>query len=474
MDVDSNLTFDFINKHPLLKNLVLWYQRIGSEGVTNTDKNGFLIDFINTVTNNLTKSNNHFRYSDKIKDFALSLYILGGKLTYEFIRLNTLGSLPSLTMLTTLILNSNLKISEAEFRLDQLQKHFENLNLQYAFGSEDATGVIKKIKYDSIANKFIGFPTPLDHGVPIKEYYHTDSLDTLKLWFNSIDKSSLLNVHMIQPVQSTTQNTLPSSFLLSAYGIDNTATANDILQRWWYIFNQCLQRKIRIIGFATVADAKYVRAMRLMSGFFASLPNFPVHQHQQAFTVKLKSPTKWRNRLLSSTAELRLGDQSISINHLYSIIDNGKFTKIDHGLTKSDINPKDRQNFSSSVKLTSDDLFKILKDNVDTQGTLIYLQMLKMIIMAYIDKKKTTIAARLRSAWCVVFCCRIWLTWIKLKTFNTTQFSEKNKSRYFITRPAYLSVEINAHNLLYLILLVQQKQLPPQSLHIHTFSSQAC
>jgi len=62
-------------------------------------------------------------------------------------------------------------------------------------------------------------------------------------------------------------------------------------------------------------------------------------------------------------------------------------------LTKSDINPKDRQNFSSCVKLTSDDLFKILKDNVDTKGTLIYLQMLKMIIMAYIDKK-TTIAAR--------------------------------------------------------------------------------
>ncbi|CAF3289294.1 unnamed protein product [Rotaria socialis] len=129
------------------------------------------------------------------------------------------------------------------------------------------------------------------------------------------------------------------------------------------------------------ADAKYVIAIRLMSRFFASLPNFSVHQHQQAFTVKLKSrwpwfflreqqlllffqyathlATKWRNHLLSSTAELRLGDQSISINHLYSIIDNAKFTKIDHGLTKSDINPKDRQNFSSCVKLTSDDLFKI-------------------------------------------------------------------------------------------------------------------
>ncbi|CAF4739415.1 unnamed protein product, partial [Rotaria socialis] len=165
-------------------------------------------------------------------------------------------------------------------------------------------------------------------------YYHTDSLDTLKLWFNSIDKASLLNVHMIQPVQSTTQNRIPSSFLLSAYGIDNTATANDILQRWWYIFNQCLQRNIKIIGFATV---------KLKSRW----PWFFLREQQLLlfFQDATHLATKWRNHLLSSTVELRLGDQSISINHLYSIIDNAKFTKIDHCLTKSDINPKDRQKF---------------------------------------------------------------------------------------------------------------------------------
>ncbi|CAM4880291.1 unnamed protein product [Rotaria socialis] len=59
--------------------------------------------------------------------------------------------------------------------------------------------------------------------------------------------------------------------------------------------------------------------------------------------------TKWCNRLLSSTAELRLGDQSISINPLYSIIDNGKFTKIDHCLAKFDMNPKYRQNFRACL-----------------------------------------------------------------------------------------------------------------------------
>ncbi|CAF1410381.1 unnamed protein product [Rotaria magnacalcarata] len=165
-----SLSFDFINKHPLLKSLILWYQQLGNDG--------------------------------------------GRKLTYEFIRLNLPSSLPSVTMLNTSISKSNAKISEAEFRFDQLQKHVDDHNLQYAFGSEDATSIIKKIKYDSTTNAFNGFPTPLDRGVPIKEYYRTNSFDKLKFWFDSNDKSSLLNVHMIQPVPSTNQNIILSRFFI--------------------------------------------------------------------------------------------------------------------------------------------------------------------------------------------------------------------------------------------------------------------
>ena len=75
-------------------------------------------------------------------------------------------------MLHSLISNSNLRISEAKFRFDELQSKLKNFNIQYAFiSSEDMTSVIKKIKYDSIANTFVGFPIPLVHGIPIKEYY---------------------------------------------------------------------------------------------------------------------------------------------------------------------------------------------------------------------------------------------------------------------------------------------------------------
>ncbi|CAF3673116.1 unnamed protein product [Rotaria socialis] len=269
------------------------------------------------------------------------------------IGLNLPGSLPHLSLLNSLISSSDSRISEGEFRFDQLQKHFDSLNVQYAFGSEDCTGIVKRIKYDSTTNTFTGFPSLLDHGMPVKSYYQTDSFDALKLWLNSISKASLLNVHMIQPVQSADNSSIPSPYLLSAYGIDNTATANDILQRWWYIFNQSLQRNIRIIGFSTGADLKHLRAMRLMSGFLGALPNFQVHQHPQAFQIKIRSHwswfylceqelllffqdpthlvTKWRNRLLSATADLCLGNQSVSINHLHDISENDTYSKLDHG-----------------------------------------------------------------------------------------------------------------------------------------------
>jgi hypothetical protein len=162
-------------------------------------------------------------------------------------------------------------------------------------------------------------------------------------------------------------------------------------------------------------DSKYVRAMRLMCGFFAYLSNFQPHEHPGAFQIKierqwswfflrhqqlflfLQDPThlctKWRNRLLSDTAELRIGNQLISMNYLHDIIENDKYTKIDHGLIYSDLDPKDRQNYRSCVKLVSENLLNILNENNDAQGIILYLKLLKMIITAYIDKS-TPIAKR--------------------------------------------------------------------------------
>ncbi|CAF1343955.1 unnamed protein product, partial [Didymodactylos carnosus] len=212
------------------------------------------------------------------------------------------------------------------------------------------------------------------------------------------------------------------------------------------------------------ADSKYMRAMRLVSGFFATLPDFKLHQHPNAFKLNLTSKwcwfylrqeqlflflqdpthlvTKWRNRLLSSTVQLCIGQQIITIEHLRDIIESRQYTKLDHNLIRTDINPKDHQKLS-------------------------------LIITTYIQTT-TSLKTRLKSAWIIVFVCRLRLAWLKNKIFKNQSSTPINKDKYFITRTAYLSVELNAHNLLFLILLVQQKQLPKDSLHIFLFNSQSC
>lgn len=158
-----------------------------------------------------------------------------------------------------------------------------------------------------------------------------------------------------------------------------------------------------------------MRAMRLATGFFATLSNMHLHERVDAFCIEPESSwpwyffrkkqlflvfqdpthivTKWRNRLLSHTARLVIGKYSVSIDHLNSIYNNEKYSKLDHKLTKSDLNPKDRQNYHSCTKIASDDLLNIVQTDRTMKGTLIYLKMLQLLITAYIERS-TDIATR--------------------------------------------------------------------------------
>ena len=255
--------------------------------------------------------------------------------------------------------------------------------------------------------------------------------------------------------------------------------------------------------------------MRLASGFFASSSHFKLNEHKEAFNIETPSTwswfylrkrqlllffqdathlvTKWRNRLLSSTAQLHLGRQRISMEHLIDILNDNTYSKLDHGLTRTDLNPKDKQNYHSCVRIASDDVLSILVKNHTTYGTYVYLLLLKMIINTYVEKTtriddrmyrrakhdqrdSQLLCLGLKSAWCIVVICRLWWIWVQKKAFSpavtaTTNRKRNNKDKFFITRTAYLSVELNAHNLLYIILLVKQRHLPKEALNIFLFNS---
>ena len=422
------VTEDFLKHHPLLKSLIKWYKQGDS---IDSRKHQFLTSFIDNLVNNLPLSPNRFRYNDLTKKIAISLYILGGKQTYEFVRLNIYASIPNLSRLHDLINKSGVIATEGKFDFQSLEKCAS----RFGFCSEDTTGVIRRVEYDSSSNSFVGFATPIIDGVPMAQSYQADTFTELKDIYESKEIASLLNVHMFQSVPMLDSVThAPKACLLSAYGVNNRSTAMDILRRWIHILKNCLDNGVRVIGFSTGicrdtivnerffdspidADSKYLSAMRIGSGFFAPTSALTLENDKHAFEIDLPDDwtsfflgkkqlflffqdpvhlvTKWRNRLLSSKAELHLGKYRITKRHIETLINDESLTKLDHGLTNSDINPEDRQNYHSCIKIISNDVVHLLEDAEDSEGTVVYLKLLQMIVKTYITKS-TSVRERKR------------------------------------------------------------------------------
>ncbi|CAM4802556.1 unnamed protein product, partial [Rotaria magnacalcarata] len=271
------------------------------------------------------------------------------------------------------------------------------------------------------------------------------------------------------------QSVAPSSppFILSTYGSNNKATATDVFKRWLYIYNQCLCQGVRVIGFSSDCDARYLRAMRLCTRFFAQLPNLNLVKQKDDFHLQMPErwswffmsglqillfmqdpihvATKFRNRLLSDIASMKMGDYHVSIEHLINLIESKN--KIEHNLIKSDICPKDRQNYASCRRISSELILQLLNKMEDCKGTYIYLSLLRSIITGLIEKS-TTIEERLYHVWSVVFTCRFWWTWL--------QYS-KVKINY----------DDNDHETIDNIKLLKENYLI-DALNSYLFSSQTC
>lgn len=69
-----------------------------------------------------------------------------------------------------------------------------------------------------------------------------------------------------------------------------------------------------------------------------------------------------------------MGEKCASVNHLVQLINN--HSKIDHGITISDVYVNDRQNYSSCEKITSDAVFSCLKKIYNSEATQAYLQVI--------------------------------------------------------------------------------------------------
>jgi hypothetical protein len=502
---DLTLAPELLRRYPFLKRIIQYFAK-ASHHPDPTDKL-FLHHLLENLFKNLPLTKSRHRYNEYVIDFALCLSILGGRNAYEFVRLNVPGALPNRTTIRTKLASEELLAHEGEFRYGDMQKYMLTANSNLAFCGEDATAVLRKIMYDVRSNSFVGFTPPLDeNGLPLVKSFRTDSFEELSNWFEHEDVSHLLNLHMIQAIPTDDKTAYP--FPLAAYGTNGKYTSVDVIRRWFTIFEQSLAQGIRIVGFSTDADPRYLLGMRLVSGFYATLSHDPKTHHPATFTVAIPASWSWfylsnkqmflcmqdaihictklRNRLLSSSAMMMMGHASISTDHLLQVIETQ--SKFKHKLVRSDICPKDRQNFRSCEKLCA--ALDCLKDVNDSHGTFVYLTMIRCIIVAFIDRSTTT-PERIYHAWLSVFLCRLWRTWLDLvpkhelddrisrmssiSDYTKKKFTEKkSKHFFFITSPTYVCIELNAHHLTYLTLLVDDGRLPSEALKVYLFNSQSC
>lgn len=185
------------------------------------------------------------------------------------------------------------------------------------------------------------------------------------------------------------------------------------------------------------------------------------------FQDTIHNGTKLRNvflRTISNPKRLPFGKYFINWAHLNILLN--EFPKDQHLLTASVLNPVDRQNFQSVLKICDPRVTELLERHVkSSKGTVLFLQMVKDLMDAFLDQSLQPLQ-RIRKVWYPIFIFRIWRHFI-------TKHKEYTLKDHFLTNPCYTSLEINAHSLVMCMLYLREIKRPDLFLP-HIFESQPC
>ena len=175
---------------------------------------------------------------------------------------------------------------------------------------------------------------------------------------------------------------------------------------------------------------------------------------------------KLRTRLLTPSNLIVMGDEVACCGHLQHVLKS--FQKSKHGLILQILENKDKQNYKSIECLLSDDVKKSLLEidtTMKTQGTIAYLDMMRNIRDAFLDRGITPLK-RVYLMWETIFFFRIWRKWLCTNNHST--------SDHFVTQNVYVCTELNEHTILNIIYNVIQDRYPVSTLRVDACDSQGC
>lgn len=476
--LDSSKENEIVHK---MKAVHHWFDENNSSDDVQKDKiqapagaQNLMGKMLETAENNALRPKQGYRNNDDFKRLVVYNRLLSGPTAYKSLQMNLDGCFPSISTTNRYIHRSDHAIVEGVLRTDELSAYLEaRKQPMWVVLSEDATRVDNRLQYDSRTNQIIGFVLPInqENGMPIPFCFKARSANEILQHF--ADENSLahfVNVIMAQPLGST------SSFCLLVFGSDSRYTADDVSKRWDFVTKELNKIGIGVLSISSDSDPKYSCAMRNNSGLGA-VTNELLMGGLFKCGVNLEPPyyvqdcphigTKLRNALLKTIDDKEkfpFGRYHIQQNHLQELMNISSKDK--HLLTATTLNPVDRQNFESVLKICSDRVINLLKHKVkDSDGTIIFLQIMSDVIAAFMDRKLSPID-RLEKMWYSVFLVRIWKHFI-LKQPGLTL---KNN---FLSQYCYRCIEQNAHSIVFILLYLKKNHLT-HLFHPHLICSQPC
>lgn len=435
----------------------------------------FLNRLLETANKNAFRSENGYRYDQDIKNFAVYFRMLAGPLAYNTIQRNLTAALPSLSTTNRSIQQSNENITEGVLRCEELLIYLQERNLPlFVALSEDATRIEGKVQFDARTNQVVGFVLPINeqNGLPIPFSYKARSAVEITEHFSTgIQTASFVYTIMAKPIGDA------PAFCLIIFGSDSKFSAQNVATRWKYIREELKKLGIVTLTFASDSDPKFNCAMRKNSSLGCVSSYFPKSEWfscgnsiEPPFYIQdvIHIATKMRNWALKSLIhpeKFPFGDKYfIRLDQLHFLKDH--FPKDQHRLTRTALNPVDRQNFESVLKLCDSAVIDLLKKHVkNSEATVMFLNLLKNYIDSYLSISLSPLE-KVQKIWYSMFIVRIWRKYV----LKNKSLSLKNN---FLTSNCYTCMEQNAHSLVLLLLFLKEKNMP-QLFKTNLIDSQPC
>lgn len=484
--INSNLSHFRLNKHienELESHLVDGYFKTKNTSLLNlteqVDPKSRTHDFLSRLKavadRNVSKTKPGYRFDEDLKRIASYLRMIAGPLAYQTIHKNLELALPSLSSTNRYIRCMNAPIIEGVVRSSELLNYLNERNLPLIVSlSEDATRIDGRIQYNSGTNEIYGFVLPIDEitGMPIPHTFKARNTAEIVSHFRSENPiSQFVNVVMAQPLANA------PPFCLLLFGTDAKYTSEHVMKRWDFIVRELSKMNIRVLSISSDSDPKYNSAMRkkCMLGETSNIFDFVNKSDQVDFgnapfyvqdTVHIA--TKIRNFLLKTLSEPRKlpfgAKKFVKLGDLKFLMKN--FPKDQHQLTPSTFDSLDKQNFGSVMRIIDEKVITLLKLYVrNSEATVKFLEIVRDLIEAF-TKVDLSPLKRIEKIWSAVFLIRIWRRFIIARRGSTLKHN-------FLTQNCYACIEINAHNLV-LIMLYLRKLNKPNLFLPYLLSSQPC